>query len=349
MRLVSPFLKHAVYPALHRVGCLDRMMPPGGFAVANYHGVVPAGHPELAELDIFLNANLVRPEMFRRQLQFLKTHYRVIHPENYCAWIERGEPLPPRSVLVTCDDGLVNTLTDMLPVLQSENVPCLFFVTGASTGENPGMLWYEELYHLMRALPLDDKDSPLPAEEGAKSGPSDSFQGLWWRTVRRASRLDAAARGNWMDGIRSRREQSRSLHSETRWRLLNIADLRRLADAGMSIGAHTLTHPVLSLCSEQEAAREIGQSKTDLESALGRPVWAFAYPYGNSGTMGEREVRLARQAGFTCAFLNVERWGDGRSDRFAIPRIHVSRDTGLPEFAAHVCGIHTRLQRMMSR
>ena len=38
-------------------------------------------------------------------------------------------------MLLTCDDGLQNTLTDMLPVLQELGLSCLFFVTGASLSE----------------------------------------------------------------------------------------------------------------------------------------------------------------------------------------------------------------------
>ena len=43
----------------------------------------------------------------------------------------------------------------------------------------------------------------------------------------------------------------------------------------MSVGAHTLTHPVLSLCSDEEARCEIQGSKTELERVLGKPVWAL--------------------------------------------------------------------------
>jgi peptidoglycan/xylan/chitin deacetylase (PgdA/CDA1 family) len=347
MRLVSPFLKHAVYPALHQIGWLDHIMPPGGYAVVNYHGVIPSDH---SVAEIFLDGNLLRPEIFRLQLQFLKAHYHVVHPEDFRAWIEHGKQLPPRAVLVTCDDGLLNTLTDMLPVLQSENVSCLFFVTGTSCSLEPGMLWYEELYLLMRARPLDGPGLQLPGEEATE--PSRSFQAQWWSAVRRASRLDARARADWMDLVRShcgtqvlRSELSAALRSEKRWRLVNIAELRKLAESGMTIGAHTLSHPVLSLCSEDEARREIRQSKNDLERALGRQVWAFAYPFGNPSTMGERQVALAREAGFTCAFLNVEHWRAGPTNPFAFPRVHVTANTTLPEFAAHLSGLHARLRR----
>jgi peptidoglycan/xylan/chitin deacetylase (PgdA/CDA1 family) len=344
MRLVSPLLKHAIYPALHRIGWLDRITPLGGYAVVNYHGVIPAGH---SSSEPFLDGNLVQPEIFRQHLQFLKAHYHVIHPEDFRARIEQGKPLPPRAVLLTCDDGLVNNLTDMLPLLQSESVFCLFFLTAASCTNNPGMLWYEELYHLMRTTPLTGPDLQLPVEEATESASAESFQAKWWSTVRRASQLDARTRADWMSRVRSHCSPTQAFRSERRWRLLSLPELRQLAEAGMSIGAHTLSHPVLSLCSEAEARREIHESKLDLEQALGRSVWAFAYPFGNPSTMGEREIRLAREAGFSCAFLNVEHWGVEYFDPFAIARTHVTLDTTLPEFSAHVSGLHTRLQRAM--
>lgn len=340
MRLVSPLLKHAVYPALHHTGCLDRITPLGNCSVVNYHGVVPKDY---STDNIFLDGNLIRADILRQQLQFLKSHYHIVHPDDFRAWIEHGQQLPPRAVLVTCDDGLLNTLTDMLPVLKSEGVSCLFFVTAASCSHEPGMLWYEELYQLMRTNSLTDADLQLPADEAAES--PLSFQARWWSALRQASRLDAKARTDWMSKVRNHCVSTQAPRSEKRWRLLNIAELRQLADAGMSIGAHTLSHPVLSLCSDQEARREIQESKISLERALGRPVWAFAYPFGNPSTMGDRELRFASEAGFACAFLNVEHWGSKPANPFALPRTHVTSDTTLPEFAAHLSGLHSRLQR----
>jgi peptidoglycan/xylan/chitin deacetylase (PgdA/CDA1 family) len=201
----------------------------------------------------------------------------------------------------------------------------------------------------MRIQPLSGPDLHLPMEEGAESPSSESFQAHWWTTVRRASQLEAKTRADWLGRIRSHYGLTQDFCSEPgherRWRLLTVVELKRLAGAGMSVGAHTLSHPVLSLSSEEEARREIQESKIDLERALGQPVWAFAYPFGNSSTLGEREVRLAREAGFACAFLNVEHWESQPSNVFALPRIHMSCDTTLPEFAAHLSGLHTRLQR----
>ncbi|MFZ0319448.1 MAG: polysaccharide deacetylase family protein [Candidatus Sulfotelmatobacter sp.] len=351
MRLVSPLLKRAVYPALHYSGVLGRITPAGGYAVVNYHGVVPADH---LDGDGFLDGNLVRPEMFRRQIQFLKAHYQVVHPEDFRAWIEQGRRLPPRAILLTCDDGLLNGLTDMVPVLRSEGVSCLFFVTAASCNDSPchesqchesrGMLWYEELYLLMRSRPLSATELQLLPEEEAESPAPESFQARWWNTVKRASRLEARLRAEWMERLRSQRGPAEQSISARRWRFMNVAELKELAGHGMSIGAHTRTHPILSLCNEEEARREIQDGKNDLERALGMPIWAFAYPFGNQATMGEREVGLAREAGFTCAFLNVEHRDDGSANPFELCRMHVTLDMTLPEFSAHVSGVHARLQ-----
>ena len=341
MRLVSPLLKHVVYPAFHYSRVFERITPGAGCAVVNYHGVIPADH---SGDEPFLDANLVQPEVFRRQLQFLKRRYQVIGPEDFRVFIEQGTVLPPRAVLITCDDGLLNTLTDMLPVLQREEVSCLFFVTAASCREKPGMLWYEELYHLTRVEPLNETESELLPDKSAGSTP-ENFQGNWWNTVRRASRLEEGARADWIGLLRSRRGATHASRSERRWRLLDVTELKSLAASGMSIGAHTISHPVLSLCCEKEAHREIQGSKAEIERVLGRAVWAFAYPYGDFSTMGKREVRLAQESGFSCAFLNIPNGPVDRGNPFVLSRTHVTLDMSLPEFSAHVSGFHTRLQR----
>ena len=342
MRLVSPLLKHVIYPTLHHTGLLRGMSPAGDCTVVSYHGLVPPDH---YEGDFFLDGNLVQPEVFRQQLRFLKANYQIIHPEDFRAWLEQSQPLPERAVLLTCDDGLVNALTDMLPVLQSEDVSCLFFVTAASCSDNPATLWYEELYMLMRSRPLAGPVVELPREEGAEQAPSGRFRDQWWSTVRSASRLDAGSRAEWIGRVRTHCGPQQDFRSERRWRLMNIAELRQLGEAGMSIGAHTVSHPVLSLCSESEVRREIQEGKAAIERSLGRPVWAFAYPFGDPSTMGEREVHLAQEAGFSCAFLNVEVWRSDGSNAFALARTHVTSDMTLPEFAAHLSGVHARLQR----
>jgi peptidoglycan/xylan/chitin deacetylase (PgdA/CDA1 family) len=339
MRFVSPLLKKVVYPAMHRSGSLKRFVPSDACFVVNYHGVIPPSpycrHP-------FLDANLVSAAALRKQLRFLKNNYHVIDSESFRAWLEKRHVLPPRSVLVTCDDGLANNLSEMLPVLQGEGVPCLFFITGESCGERPGMLWYEELYHLLTGG-VNDTDVETIFEIDRKHFPQNNFQGKWWTCVMSASHLNLSAREEKMALLRSLSKFLPSTLPE-RWRRMNGEELKILAGSGMSIGAHTMSHPVLARCSEEEARREVDQSRAALERLLGDKVWAFAYPFGNPATMGKREVNFARDAGFECAFVNVGGGAVDPSQRFELARTHVTADMSLAEFDAHLSGFHNRLQ-----
>jgi peptidoglycan/xylan/chitin deacetylase (PgdA/CDA1 family) len=328
---------------MHRTGWLKKLAPAGGCAVVNYHGVIPPGY---TSSDSFLDGNLVTLENLQKQLRFLKANYTVLQPADFREWLVHGQTIPARAVLVTCDDGLLNHLVDMLPVFQAEGVECLFFLTGASCSENHGMLWYEELYRLLRSDEIgnDEKWRALFGNEMTVP-PSSSFQSLWWNIVLKASRLGADERAERMTLLRKLARDDKSLIFERRWRVMNIRELIALAQAGATIGAHTMTHPVLCEAAQEECFREIHESKVAIERALGKTIWAFAYPFGNPAAMGAREVEMARRAGFECAFVNTGGGFSDRSDPFTISRTHVTADMTVAELEAHMTGFHTRLQK----
>src|ERR1700722_2067292 len=113
----------------------------------------------------------------------------------------------------------------------------------------------------------------------------------------------------------------------------------------MTIGAHTLTHPVLSQLPPELAWSEIAESRARLESALGREVWAFAYPFGDAGSVTPRVVAMTKQAGFDAAFMNMGGGLGSSLPLHAIPRVHVNAGMSLSEFEAHVSGFYETLQR----
>lgn len=76
-------------------------------------------------------------------------------------------------------------------------------------------------------------------------------------------------------------------------------DCRELAAAGMNIGSHTQSHRRLADLDDKAAAREIRDSKTEIEYQLGRPVLDFAAPYGwPDRDYLPRDVVLAHRAGY---------------------------------------------------
>jgi peptidoglycan/xylan/chitin deacetylase (PgdA/CDA1 family) len=88
-------------------------------------------------------------------------------------------------------------------------------------------------------------------------------------------------------------------------RRLNANDLRSLRDYGVTVGAHTRTHPNLAQLRDQELIEELGGCKADLEDLLGAAVKYLAYP---GGRFNRRVVEVTQQVGFHAA-CSVISWG----------------------------------------
>ena len=353
MRIVSPLLKNVVYPALAVTGAF-RWTSTAGLAVVTYHGVIPDGY---APVDSVMDGSLIRADVMQRQLRLLKQHYNLATPEEFLDSIEKGSALPPKAVLVTCDDGLLNCLTDMLPVLQQEDVKCLFFVTGASAEESRTTLWYEELFLMF----LKARSGPFEVSSGGiviqgKLADGAQRRSVWWDLVKRLSRVDSTTRKSALTVVReyfgldmTSVFDHRNSATTRRFGLLTCNELRQLVSAGMTIGAHTLTHPMLSQLTTKLAYEEIAESGAKLESALQRKIWAFAYPFGDPQSVTPEVQTMPQKAGYQVAFLNFGGGLGSALPLYAAPRIHVTAGMSLSEFEAHVSGFYARSQRYVRR
>jgi len=99
--------------------------------------------------------------------------------------------------------------------------------------------------------------------------------------------------------------------------MLTWGQVRRLRDAGWTIGAHTLTHPDLTALSDARCEWEISASKAFLEDAMGEPVTSFAYPFGRF----DRRTRRIVAEHFSCACSDRLAQVTARSDPWALERV----------------------------
>jgi peptidoglycan/xylan/chitin deacetylase (PgdA/CDA1 family) len=352
MKFVSPLLKRVLYPAMHRSARLAHYADSGPLAILTYHGVLPAGYEAR---DLRLDGSWVTARGFRDQLRYLRKRYNLVTPEQVRLWLSGQGDLPPRAVVLTCDDGLSNAVSDMLPILQSENATCLFFVTADSLSSAPGMLWYEELYLALLAAPEGPfvTDSCGVEFRGVLEKSAAQRHAVWRQLVERLSAGNAQARRTFAKALRAEFRLpekwlgQRSPHFASRFRLLSREEIATLLAAGMSIGSHTASHPRLSCLPDDLAWSEISETRCQLERALGISVWAIAYPFGGTDSVSERELVMAEKAGHTCAFVNFGGGFGAELPRFALPRVHVTQQMSLAEFEGHLCGLHERLRRWM--
>jgi peptidoglycan/xylan/chitin deacetylase (PgdA/CDA1 family) len=131
--------------------------------------------------------------------------------------------------------------------------------------------------------------------------------------------------------------------------MLSWDELAAVEQAGIEIGAHTVTHPKLDILPENELRDELAISKKELEDHLGLAVPGLAYPFGYSS----RKVReVARELGYTYAYAVDNALTTSAAEKFTFPRLTVQRATTMDDFRKMVNGEDTsamRRDRMMTK
>jgi peptidoglycan/xylan/chitin deacetylase (PgdA/CDA1 family) len=109
---------------------------------------------------------------------------------------------------------------------------------------------------------------------------------------------------------------------------LSWRQIEEMRAAGLEVGAHTRTHPVLSRLDDSEVRAEVEGSKAILEDHLGEPVVTFAYPYGKPREhVSDRNREVVAQLGIESAAAILYRGVRPNEDPLVIPRFPVTNDT----------------------
>lgn len=120
--------------------------------------------------------------------------------------------------------------------------------------------------------------------------------------------------------------------------LLTWDDITALDGASaLTFESHSVRHPNFLAIGEEDARRELQDSRCALESRLGRPVSAFCYP---AGLFSDRERRLARECGYRLAVSCEPGINLPTTDPFVLYRTRVDPGDNLFDFRAKVAGGH---------
>jgi peptidoglycan/xylan/chitin deacetylase (PgdA/CDA1 family) len=118
----------------------------------------------------------------------------------------------------------------------------------------------------------------------------------------------------------------------------------------VEIGAHTMSHPRIASLDPDTALGELVGCRERLETALGRKVRHFAFPFGRRNDCGERDFALARRAGFASAATTRKGLVAPGSDPFRLPRNTLNGEHRKLSFAyAHLSGASGAAARMLHR
>lgn len=282
--------------------------------VLNYHRI---GDGSRSEYDRELWS--ATEEVFDEQVAFLARHCDVIGPGDIEAALgsRRG-----RHVLITFDDGYLDNYELAFPVLRRHGVPAVFFV---ATGfiDRPSLPWWDAIACRVRRthaarldlrpwiaepLVLSDDSRAQPVKRiltAYKSLPEDEARRLLARLAEETA-VDVPERvdGHWMD-----------------WDML-----REMSRAGMTIGGHTVNHPVLARLAPGRQAEEIEGCAARIAGEIGRPMEYFAYPVGSRDAFDDATEECLGRLGVRYAFSYYGGIVSPSSRRYDMQRVAVESD-----------------------
>jgi len=250
---------------------------------------------------------------FEARMRWLKANFDVVSLADGVAGL-RNRSLPRRALAITFDDGYRDNHDIALPILVGAGIPATFFV--ATEYLDGGRMFNDTVIEAIRTI-----DAPVLDLEadglGVHSLADDAArEAAVRRLLPQVKYLPQARREAVADLIA--RLAPAPLPNDL---MMSSEQVHALRAAGMDVGAHTRTHPILTAISASQARDEIVNGRKRLESITGDRVSLFAYPNGQPNVdFTAAHVAMVREAGFSGAASTA--WGaaHAETDLFQLPR-----------------------------
>ena len=270
-----------------------------------FHRVLPEPDP--------LFPNEMHARRFHEVCAWLKSWFNVLPLDQAVKHLRSGA-LPDRAACITFDDGYADNCRVALPILQRHGLSATFFV--ATGFLNGGRMWNDTIVETIRGTtaPILDFFSlglgvyPVSAIDDKKTAIAALISQIKYRPD--AERISITEQLAHLAQVQLPQDLMMTAH-----------EVKAMRHAGMQIGAHTVSHPILARLTDEQARQEIGDSKIFLEQLLGERVGLFAYPNGKPGEdYSPQTVEVVSSLGFDAAVST--QWGASRmgSDLLQIKR-----------------------------
>lgn len=276
----------------------------------------------------------VTPGFFERVIARLRrSRVDLISLDEMHRRISTGDFPQRRFVCITFDDGYRDNFEFAYPVLKKYEVPFAIYVA-TSFADRIGELWWLALEAVvaqndMIGMRIDGRDRWFQCASVAEKRATFAYIYGWLRKLATEEELRQAVR----DLCARHRVDMASFCKSL---CMGWDELARLAaDPLVTIGAHTVNHPILTKLDDRAVRGELSASRDVIAAALGAVPRHLAYPVGDRSAAGPREFRIAAELGYRTAVTT--RPGvifAGHAEHLtALPRISLNGDFQRPRYA----------------
>lgn len=310
-----------------------------GGLIISYHGVI-SDH----DWQDWETSDMVAESVFRQHLALYRKHYNVIPLRTMVAGLTGQEKLPPRALAITFDDGYRNNLTYAVPALIDYGMTATFFLTTGFLDDTEELWWLpikRYVVMLQRGGGRDRSGVLGDILTGTRAEAGSSYREVLGRLkeVSSSERMDivASARDALSQGVKPLDE----VYAPLSW-----AEARALVEAGMEVGAHSVSHPILAHESDDRIAGEIREAVERVRSVLGVSSLAFSYPDGQLENCQQRIQTEVQGTGCYAGLLNVSGVNKVGDDVYRLRRFPVGGHHTALRLELDLCGLRALKARL---
>jgi peptidoglycan/xylan/chitin deacetylase (PgdA/CDA1 family) len=289
-----------------------------GVAIVMYHAVMDDPRQESQTLGSIIHSS----EVFARQMELIARKYVAVSLDEVLQSLTQGRELPPRSVVVTFDDGYADNHDIAMPVLNRVGIPATFYVT-VDCVETRTVPWPSRLryafYTTKQISWIDINNASWPL-----GNPSQRDQ-AFLKACDLCAQLAGAAQHSFVADVEKRLRAGPPPSSEKL--MMTWEQVVALAKNGHIVGSHTLTHPNMAYLDEASARTELTDSKRRLEEILGSLVVHFSYPCpALSPHWDEKTRKMSQDAGYQTAVTTAGGPVSVNDDLLSLHRVRPSKE-----------------------
>jgi peptidoglycan/xylan/chitin deacetylase (PgdA/CDA1 family) len=240
--------------------------------------------------------------------------------------------------LITFDDAYSDFKEHAWPILKHYGIPVTLFVPTAYPNQPEQTFWWDDLFHAIQNTPRKDSlNTTIGSLPLSNTSRSQTYKRLknYLKTLKHA---EAVARVKQLCEELGVQPVANCI--------LDWDSLRKLANEGVTLGAHTRTHPLMNRVTLEEAREEAVGSLQDLRHEIGSILPIFAYP---SGEFNDAAAAMLEREGFKLAFTTKRGINSiSRTHPLRMRRINVGGRTTLPILRAQLLPWTVHLNKLQT-
>ncbi|MBF8299650.1 MAG: polysaccharide deacetylase family protein [Acidobacteria bacterium] len=274
------------------------------------------------------------------QLDWLEARFGVIDGATFERAVLTGVGFDRPTALLTFDDGFTDHYEHVFPLLRGRGLGGIFFVAGATLGSHPALLNVHKTHFLLShlgaerfatdvAAALEREGVPVPAPHAGDREGVYRYDEAPDVRIKRILNYEApyAVAHRVLSTLFERHIGESGAFARQLY--LSPAQVREMAQGGMTFGFHTETHPVLSRLDLEAQRAELRDGPRLIGELTGQRTVSFCYPYGFSHTYNADTLNVLEECGYSMAFNTVRRETMfGQERRYELPRFD-TRDLAL--------------------